>query len=135
MKNRLIFITLFAIALATSNAFSMQLPEGVTEVARIQQSDGKTLILAKRRYAGQDTNIVYRYNTNDQLDNSFGMGGMVGIFPYAATPLSIDLQPFDQKILVKTLSDEGQVTTRFNQNGTIDWSFGEGGREVAPIKG
>lgn len=132
MKNKISFLIVLA-ALFALNTYSMQLPEGATAVSRDQQIDGKTLVLAKQNIAGRDVINLYRYNTNNILDATFGLTGVIEVnLGQPAEPLSISVQP-DGKILVKALVDGQETQIRFNSPGTIDTTFGEGGiKKIAP---
>ena len=99
------------------------------------QPDGK-IVAAGVAFINDVSNVAMaRYNTNGTLDTSFGTGGTV------ATPLvfagsffrvtSVALQP-DGKIVLagSTVLNPFAVfaLARFNSNGTLDTSFGTGGR-------
>lgn len=127
MKNKISLSIVLAALLFALNTHSMQLPEGATEVSRVAQVDGKTLVLAKRKFVGQDVVNIYRYNTNNELDDTFGTNGWVAaIGAESAIPQSIEVQP-DGKILVKAIVNEQETKIRFNSNGMIDFTFGVAG--------
>ena len=78
--------------------------------------------------------VVTRYNTDGTLDITFGNGGKVRTdFPgLAAVPSSVVIQP-DGKIVVAggafplfTFLGNFEVV-RYNPNGSLDKSFGDGG--------
>lgn len=85
---------------------------------------------------------VARFNANGSLDTSFGSGGQAGV-EFFAPPMegaqefarAVLVQP-DGKILVAGSARQGQIRfapiqgalARFNANGTLDTSFGTGGK-------
>jgi uncharacterized delta-60 repeat protein len=79
-----------------------------------------------------------RYNTDGSLDASFGTGGKVvtpiGTAGDNAHALAIQS---DGKIVAAGLSDVGPTwdfaLARFNPNGTLDNTFGTGGKVITPI--
>lgn len=126
MKNKLTILPLVAL-LFTLNAQSMQLPADVAETSRIVDPNQKTLVLGSQKVAGQDTIGLYRYNTDNNLDDSFGTGGITTItLGDSIEPQSIEVQQ-DGKILVKALVDGKETHIQFNTDGALDWTFGEGG--------
>src|ERR1051326_963603 len=101
------------------------------------QADGKLVVVGmsytRNDYSNEDF-VVTRYNTNGTLDTTFGKGGKVRTdFPgLAAVPSSVVIQP-DGKIVVAggafplfTFAGNFEVV-RYNSNGTLDASFGNGG--------
>jgi uncharacterized delta-60 repeat protein len=101
------------------------------------QADGK-LVVVGTTYKNNDFSdedfVVTRYNTDGTLDITFGNRGKVRTdFPgLAAVPSSVVIQP-DGKIVVAggafplfTFLGDFKVA-RYNPNGTLDTSFGEGG--------
>ncbi|HYV92825.1 MAG TPA: T9SS type A sorting domain-containing protein [Chitinophagales bacterium] len=116
-----------------------------TGLAIALQSDGKILMTGTSYINGTDTLVkipIVRYNTNGSLDNSFGIGGKVSaFFPSHGSyePSCIAIQQ-DEKILIA-----GSCTTfplyfkynfllsRFNNDGTIDSTFGVNGIVITAI--
>jgi uncharacterized delta-60 repeat protein len=101
------------------------------------QADGK-LVVVGTTYQNNDFSdedfAVARYNPNGTLDLTFGVGGKVQTdFPgLAAVASSVVIQP-DGKIVVAggafplfTFLGDFKVV-RYNPNGSLDGSFGEGG--------
>ena len=84
------------------------------------QSDGKILVAG---YSISDNNKnnfnLVRYNTNGDLDNTFGAGGIVNTNEGIGYALAIQS---DGKILVA-----GSALIRYNTNGSLDSTFGNGG--------
>jgi uncharacterized delta-60 repeat protein/LPXTG-motif cell wall-anchored protein len=74
---------------------------------------------------------VLRYNTNGTLDNAFGTGGKVTTFIESSEAYSVMLQA-DGKILVSGVSYNNSTSyfavARYNTNGTLDNTFGTGGK-------
>lgn len=127
MKNKMSFLIVLTAFLSTLNAQSMQLPADVAETARTVDSNQKTLVLGSQNIAGQDTIALYLYNTDNNLDTSFGTAGTVTtVLGNSIEPQSIEVQQ-DGKILVKAIVDGKEKQIRFNENGSLDWTFGEGG--------
>lgn len=127
MKNSIAFAIILALSTIAFNAQSMQLPNDIVEIARIAQPDGKTLVLGSNKYAGKDSISLYRYDTNNQLDQDFGAGGTtIAVMDESLTPESIEIKQ-DGKILVKSTSDGKEIQAQFNPDGSLDWTFGEGG--------
>jgi uncharacterized delta-60 repeat protein len=101
------------------------------------QSDGK-IIAAGYSYAGGFVSLV-RYNVNGSLDNTFGTNGMVSsVFGAAYENDYAAVLQSDDKIVMtgycnpnNTNSDFGMI--RYNNNGTLDNSFGTGGIVNTPI--
>lgn len=95
-------------------------------IAIVLQDDGKIIT------AGYDNNLydymVARFNVDGELDTSFGDAGIV--IEHVGT---IDrcngliLQP-DSKIIIAGYSDNNLSMLRFNNDGTLDITFGEGGK-------
>src|SRR5437879_3346325 len=108
--------------------------------ALVLQPDGK-LVAAGYTYNGTSTAFaLVRYNASGSLDTSFGTGGKV------TTPIgSIDdeafalvLQP-DGKLVAAGYTYGGNsidfALVRYTANGSLDGSFGTGGKVTTPIGG
>jgi uncharacterized delta-60 repeat protein len=104
------------------------------------QSDGKILVAGSARINGDDDFALARYNSNGTLDTSFGTGGTVttDFFGFNDSGLSVVLQA-DGKILVagdaKTSTSSDFAVARYNSNGTLDTSFGIGGKVTTDFFG
>jgi uncharacterized delta-60 repeat protein len=100
-------------------------------MASILQPDGKFLLTGTNF---SDDFIVARYNQDDQLDTSFGNGGIVktDVAGYEE-PRNITLQ-LDGKIIVVGGSEDF-VLVRYNKNGSLDTSFGSGGMAYTDFGG
>ncbi|MFN6468265.1 MAG: DUF4347 domain-containing protein [Nostoc sp. SerVER01] len=95
------------------------------------QSDGKIVVAGytwDNSQSNQPDFALARYNTNGSLDTSFGNGGKV------ITNLGQDLgykvlvQPDGKTILVGSIGNGDRVLVRYNTDGSIDTSFGNGGK-------
>jgi uncharacterized delta-60 repeat protein len=93
------------------------------------QSDGKIVLGG---YADSNFALV-RYNTDGSLDNTFGLGGRVTtvIGTYSAGK-SIGIQN-DGKIVLGGYAEADFALVRYNSNGTLDNTFGNGGKVITPI--
>jgi len=105
------------------------------------QSDGK-IVVAGYSYGGSDQDFaLVRYDTDGTLDTSFGTDGIVkttiGATDDQAHALAI--QP-DGKIVVAGASttstnNSDSALVRYNTDGTLDTSFGTGGKIVTAVAG
>lgn len=97
------------------------------------QDDGRILLVGAAWYASDIIdNLMIRYNTDGSLDNSFGTNGIVITILGNLEAWSTDLAfQSDSKILVvgyyRILNDQDIIVYRYNNDGTIDYSFGKGG--------
>ena len=108
--------------------------------ALVHQPDGK-LVQAGYAYTGPSGPEIAlaRYGADGTLDSTFGVGGLVttgmpgydGVFGYALV-----LQP-DGKLVVAGCafgeSGEDIALVRYAADGSLDGTFGAGGRVIAPI--
>jgi uncharacterized delta-60 repeat protein len=95
------------------------------------QSDGK-ILLAGSAYIKSNTYgfAVARLNPDGSLDSSFGNGGRVFFgFSSSAVLRAMVLQPDSRIVLVGSQSSDFAVA-RINANGTLDNTFGTGGKVV-----
>jgi len=109
------------------------------------QPDGKIVVAGEANIDGNYEFAVVRYNSNGALDNSFGAGGKVttdfGLleqgFSYIDSA-SLAIQ-WDGKIVVagKTFIGGGFdiALARYNSDGTLDASFGAGGKVTTDLGG
>lgn len=102
------------------------------------QGDGK-IVLAGESGNGPDDNFaVVRYNSDGSLDNTFGTGGIVttnfGSFSDGANSVAIQ---GDGKIVLAGWMLNGSywefALARYNSNGTLDNTFGSGGKVTTSI--
>jgi uncharacterized delta-60 repeat protein len=97
------------------------------------QADGK-IVAGGDALGGNPTWALARYNTDGSLDTSFGGDGTVttNFTSYPEDLLALAIQP-DGKILAAGGSgygdpDENFVLARYNADGSLDMSFGTGGK-------
>src|SRR5205814_6580715 len=107
--------------------------------AVVIQADGKIVVAGGAfplfTFAGNFE--VVRYNPNGSLDRSFGNGGIVTTtFPEGSYAFDVALQPDGKIIAAGTvfvdfnpgdLSDTDFALYRFNSDGSLDTTFGNGG--------
>ncbi|MFN9753578.1 MAG: Ig-like domain-containing protein, partial [Planctomycetota bacterium] len=102
------------------------------------QADGKILVGGLSNNGSNDDFALIRYNVDGSLDTSFGTGGKVTTAVGTSTDQgrSVTVQP-DGKILVGGYSLVGGVDdfalVRYNANGSLDTSFGTGGKLTTAI--
>ena len=100
----------------------------------VLQSDGKIVVVGNSWSSAYDFAVV-RYNADGSLDTSFGSGGKVTTQvggSLSDTAYSVVLQS-DGKIIVAGASDSDFAVVRYNANGSLDTSFGSGGKVTTPI--
>lgn len=98
------------------------------------QQDGKILVLGGVGNGGAQETVLVRYNADGSLDSGFGSNGIVitGFSPFAEQANDLAFQA-DGKIIVvgsfysPITKSIDFIVVRFNQNGTIDTSFGTNG--------
>jgi uncharacterized delta-60 repeat protein len=96
------------------------------------QTDGKIIVSGTSKIGATNPVTVLRYNTDGNLDNTFGNGGIqTTAIGSNSSARSIALQS-DGKIVVgaqiNTITgDRDFGLIRYNTNGTLDNSFGNGG--------
>jgi uncharacterized delta-60 repeat protein len=91
------------------------------------QSDGKIVVVGST--PGGDA--LVRLNTNGTLDSSFGSGGIVNTdFGSLGPVVAVAIQP-DGKIVAAATGFLGGSVGRFNSDGRIDTTFGNGGFAVS----
>ncbi|TMA63675.1 MAG: hypothetical protein E6J68_11440 [Deltaproteobacteria bacterium] len=111
---------------------------GSGATALVLQPDGKLVAAGYASSAGKTTFALVRYNASGSLDASFGTGGKV------TTPIgSVDDEAFalvlepDGKLVAAGYSDRGSnnavALVRYNANGSLDTSFGTGGKVTTAI--
>src|SRR5207237_6020661 len=99
------------------------------------------LVAAGYTYNGKSTAFaLVRYNTNGSLDTSFGSGGKVttAIGSLDDEPFALILQS-NGMLVAAGYSDNGSTITfalvRYNANGSLDTTFGTGGKVTTSIGG
>ncbi|MHA2219539.1 MAG: DUF4215 domain-containing protein [Candidatus Hodarchaeales archaeon] len=108
---------------------------GLTEFGQglVLQNDGKIIIVgyslnSSREIFGYYEILLLRYNNNGTLDNSFGTGGVAiyDLTPFDDFALSVNID-ITERIIVLGKSGNNMFITRFNNNGTLDATFGNDG--------
>lgn len=99
------------------------------------QDDGKIVVVSG--------NTLARYNTNGNLDGSFGTNGVVTVDFYGSRDRlnAVGIQP-DGRIVVAGYSQDGVnsptqddiIVARYNTDGTLDTNFGQGGKVVTDFE-
>jgi uncharacterized delta-60 repeat protein len=103
------------------------------------QPDGRVVAAGFSGNGSRVAFAVVRYNANGTLDASFGSGGKVTtpIGPTSAYAYALALQG-DGKIVLAGRSSDGSIVSftlvRYEANGTLDASFGQGGKVTTPTR-
>lgn len=109
------------------------------------QSDGKLVIAGYTGKAPNNTEqdiVVARFLTTGVLDSTFGTGGIVttaiGTGTASDRAQDIQVQPDGKLVVLGTVVTGGStgndtVVLRYNTNGTLDSSFGSGGKVVTAV--
>jgi uncharacterized delta-60 repeat protein len=112
--------------------------EDVTSVAI--QSDGKILVGGGTGSGAGQNWAIARYNTDGTLDTTFGAAGKVTLDfnGFGDDVYSLAIQPLDGKIVATgsaLAATSDLATVRFNTNGSLDTTFGAGGKVVTDYFG
>jgi uncharacterized delta-60 repeat protein len=103
--------------------------QGASAVAR--QPDGK-LVLAGDA-AGQDAWVLARYNADGTLDSGFGFGGVTLTQALENGAFAADVVvSAGGKLLAAGVLDGAFALVRYNPDGSLDDSFGDGGKVLSP---
>ena len=106
------------------------------------QPDGKIICVGGKTSSFNIQNFAaVRYNTDGSLDSTFGAGGiyvlpsLVGSQFVFGKAVAVDLQPDGKILLAGTGGTSGSTNQiyliiRLNANGTLDTTFGSGGRVI-----
>ena len=101
------------------------------------QSDGK-IIAAGYSFTGSDYDYaLVRFNANGSLDTTFGTGGKVttAFGPDDNYITNLTLQPDGKILAVGYTLNEDMSLARYNPDGSLDASFGNGGIVLTDIDG
>lgn len=94
------------------------------------QPDGKIVVVGYVQFTTQPDFAVVRYNNDGSLDSSFGTGG-ISILDLGPGDSANDVAiQADNKIVVAGASNGNFAAARFNADGSLDQSFGNGGHVV-----
>jgi uncharacterized delta-60 repeat protein len=97
------------------------------------QPDGMIVVAGKIRIDAEEDIAVARYRSNGSIDTTFGLAGLVTTdFGLRDEARAVALQQ-DLKIIVAGyseggLSDKDFVAARYNSDGSLDTTFGAGGK-------
>ena len=97
----------------------------------VVQADGKILALATATTASGFAANLYRLNSDGSFDTSFSGDGIQPVSGAAISAQAMTLQA-DGRILV---AGGNHAVTRFNSNGSLDFSFGSGGTATPAVSG
>lgn len=114
---------------------------GTTQAsAMINDANGKIVVVVSSNNSGGTDNktVLVRYNTNGSLDTSFDGDGVavtsIGVYTDVGTAVAIETSG---KIVVAGYSQTGSenefAVVRYNSNGTLDTSYGFGGKMVVDV--
>jgi uncharacterized delta-60 repeat protein len=109
--------------------------DGAADVAI--QYDGK-IVVAGGDSGGQQSIHLARYNLDGTLDNTFGSGGKVTTDFFSGgvdSAEAIALQMDGKIVVTGTAGGNGFSVIRYNSNGTLDSTFGQGGLAFAKALG
>ena len=95
------------------------------------QSDGKIVVAGANFNPTRDF-VAIRFNKDGSLDTAFGSGGFAPADFFQTTDQANDLAiQADGKIVLVGSSDDGLLAVaRFNTDGSLDTSFGNGGKSA-----
>jgi uncharacterized delta-60 repeat protein len=105
---------------------------GLADGAMVTQSDGKILMLGSCRAVS----VLARYNPDGTIDTSFGVGGLREITGIHAFDLA--LMDDGRIVAVGTSLTPGNFdfeVIRFNPDGSLDPTFGNGGKTFTDLTG
>lgn len=102
------------------------------------QADGKIVTVGNSYISGSTDFVLMRYNTNGSLDAGFGNLGIVtsSITTTGDYAEDIVVQSNGKIVVMGNIalsSDQDALLVRYNNNGTIDNSFGSSGTVISPI--
>ena len=116
--------------------------EGASSIAL--QGDGKIVVAGTTEVGQFAAFAVARYNSNGTLDTNFGSGGKVitgfandtdrvALGPVSAQAYSVAVQPDGRIVATGYANVDGEedfALVRYNANGTLDATFGAGGKVI-----
>ena len=96
----------------------------------VGQPDGKILVVGGVDIAGDEDFALVRYNTDGSLDGTFGTGGKVttDFGSEGDEAFGVALQADGKIVVTGTTTNSTGVLVRYNANGSLDTSFGTGGK-------
>ena len=118
--------------------FSVGNDDACSAYAITIQPDGKILLAGSYSSSGgtDPDFLIMRLNTNGVLDNSFAGNGKLGVgFGHFDIAYAIAFQPSTSQIvaagITQVSSEDRFALCRVNSNGTLDNTFGGGGKVIA----
>jgi uncharacterized delta-60 repeat protein len=113
-------------------------PNGIQSVRDVLiQPDGKILVSGYLSTGAAGNSALWRFNSDGTLDAGFGTGGLVTPGSRDQTlnhvPNALLLQP-SGKILIIGLGSNSFIILRYNADGTLDTTFGNGGKTLTQIQ-
>src|SRR2546422_5964863 len=108
--------------------------------ALVRQSDGKLVAAGGAVTGGPDNFALVRYNADGSLDTTFGVGGKVTTdFAHDADEAVALVQQSDEKLVAAGSAFTGNfydfALVRYNANGSLDTTFGTGGKVTTAFGG
>jgi uncharacterized delta-60 repeat protein len=107
--------------------------------ATVIQPDGKIVVAGYTSDTSSSDFVLARYNTDGSLDSTFGSGGrVVSDFGGGDFATAVALQS-DGKIVVgglcQLVGGQDWLIARYNSNGVLDTTFGNGGNAIVTFSG
>jgi uncharacterized delta-60 repeat protein len=100
------------------------------------QPDGKIVAAGQASFPGQSVYGLARYNSDGSLDSTFGSGGLVTTaFGQFSAADAVVLQPDGKIVAAGSASSGGFGLARYNSDGSLDSTFGVGGRVTTDFFG
>ena len=113
---------------ASNGLLSIILPgKNLTIPTLLLQPDGKIIVFVAQR---EGNPIFLRYNANGTPDNTFGANGLV-VTAFKGAPSDAILQPDGKIVYASNLDGQPYCVARHNADGSLDTSFGAGGKFCA----
>jgi uncharacterized delta-60 repeat protein len=118
----------------TQGSVTEEIPVVTTSV--VVQSDGRIVVSGNSGDSPNQRFTLSRFTSTGRVDPKFGSGGQVttSIGPGSATAGVVLVQP-DGKIVIAGSGSQALDVTRYNPNGALDATFGNGGKVTLPFSG
>jgi uncharacterized delta-60 repeat protein len=116
-----------------------QAPQDSYAKSVIQQADGKLVVVGSSNNYKDNTDFALaRYNEDGGIDTDFGVGGKVTTVIGSINESAYSVvQQADGKLVTAGISYSGNkedfALVRYNADGTLDTSFGEGGKVTTDV--
>ncbi len=128
--------------IALSDIYASSRGQSVPQAARAsaQQPDGKVIVVGVGGSGQNGGMFLVRFNANGTIDQTFGTAG-VAIAPFSASAgaHAVAVAPNGQIVVGGNVSPLGNqyssdfAVARFNANGTLDATFGNGGTTTTSV--